>query len=76
MHYVGMHHANMVCDVVAGLQEVLQKDQAPIDTPATVTEPHKHVAKAVQSMQQKLTAKLHKMQTVNKAMQLQYSAAP
>ena len=27
----GMHHANMVRDVVAGLQEVLQKEPVPVE---------------------------------------------
>ena len=40
---VGMHHTNMVRNVVAGLQEFLQKYKSPIKTPTTVLEPHKHV---------------------------------
>ena len=47
----GMHHATMVRNVVARLQEVLHQDQSPIDTPANLSEPHKHVANVVQSIQ-------------------------
>ena len=72
VQYLGMHPVNMVCDVVVGLQEV----SSPIDTPATVTEPHKHVANAVQSMQHQLEAQMHQMQTVNQAIQLKYANAP
>ena len=39
----GMHHTNMVSDVLEGIQEVLYQEQAPIETSVTVHEPHKHV---------------------------------
>ena len=38
----GMHHSNMVRDVVAGLQEVLQKEQAPTDNPKIISESIDH----------------------------------
>ena len=72
----GMHHTNMVHDVVAGLQEVLQQEQVLVDN-ATVTEaPVDHEAKAVQNTQQQLATQLQKMQAMMQSMKLQYAAAP
>ena len=51
VQYFGMHHANMVRNVVAGLQEGLHQDQSPIATTATLSEPQEHVANVVQSIQ-------------------------
>ena len=51
---VGMHHANMVCDVVAGLHEALQQEKSQTETPASMQAPVDHVANAVQSTQQQL----------------------
>ena len=45
----GMHHTNMVRDVVAGLQEALQQYQAQTDTMTNMQDPVDHVAKAVQN---------------------------
>ena len=42
MQDAGIHHDDMVLVVMTGLQELLQKYQAPIDTPMTVHEPQKH----------------------------------
>ena len=50
----GMHHSNMVCDVVAGLQEVLQHYQAQAKTLTIVQARVDHVANAVQNTQQQL----------------------
>ena len=47
-----MHHTNMVRGVVTVLQELLQKYQAPIETPVTVSKPHKHVENVVQITKQ------------------------
>ena len=33
----GMHHANMLRNVVTGLQEVLQQEQAPTDIPTIIS---------------------------------------
>ena len=33
---VDMHHANMVHDVVAGLQEVLHQEQVPTENPKVI----------------------------------------
>ena len=63
-----MHHANMVCDVVVGIQKVFQREQSPIETPMTVTEPHKHLENAVQSTHQQLEEKLKHKQTMIQAM--------
>ena len=51
VEYVGMHHANMVRNVVAGLQEALQQEQTQTETPTSVQVPVDHVANAVQSTQ-------------------------
>ena len=51
-----MHHANTVRNVVAGLHEVLHQEQALIDYPTTVLEPHEHAAIVVQSNKQQLYA--------------------
>ena len=49
-----MHHSNMVHDVVAGLQEDFQQDQAHTETQTVVQAPVDHVANAVQNTQQQL----------------------
>ena len=38
-----MHHTNMVRGVVEGVKEVLKLEQALIETPVIVLEPHEHV---------------------------------
>ena len=43
-----MNHSNMVNDVVAGLQEVLQQEQVPTDNPEIIPETVNHVANGVQ----------------------------
>ena len=50
----GMHHANMVCDVVAGIQEYLQQDQAQM----VVQAPVDHVANVVQNTHHQLATQL------------------
>ena len=76
IQYMGMYHANMVRDVVPGLQEVMQQEQAPTDTPETISVPNEHVENKAQNTQQKLAEKLKLMQTMMQDMQLQYAAAP
>ena len=71
-----MHHANMVRDVVEGLQEVLQQEQVPTDNMKVIEAPVHHVAKVVQKTQQQLATRLQKMKATIQAMQLQYSAGP
>ena len=56
MQDAGMHHANMVRDVVAVLQEVLQKEQYLTKTPMNAHEPHKHVVNALQDKHYQLVA--------------------
>ena len=70
-----MHHTGMVREVVAGLQELLQQEKSPTETPNNISEPNKHVANALQSTQQLMEAQLHQMQTTMQAIQLQYAAA-
>ena len=71
-----MHNINIVRDVVEGIQELLQQNKYPIETSVTAFEPHKHVANAVQSNQQKLASQLQQMQIMMQAMQLQYATLP
>ena len=71
-----MHHANIVLNVVTGLQKVLQQEQAPTDNPTIIPEPVDHVVNKVQSTQQQLTTHLHQMQVVMQVIQMQYAAAP
>ena len=71
-----VHHANMVWDVVKGLQEALQQDQSPTENKTTVQEPIDHVANVVQITQKQLATQLQQMQEMMQAIQIQYSAAP
>ena len=57
----------MVCDVVAGLQKLLIKDQYPIKSSVTIHEPHEHVENYVQSTPYQLADQLHQMQTIMQA---------
>ena len=66
----GMHYANTVRNMVAGLQEFLQQQQAPTENPMIIPEPVDHVANAVQSNQQQLVTQLQQMQSIIKNMQL------
>ena len=66
----------MVCDVVAGIQEFLQQEQAPTKTPGTISEPNEHVENAVKITQHQVAAQLQNMQKMMQDIQLQYSAAP
>ena len=52
VEYTGMHHANMVSYVVAGLQEALQQYQFQTETLTVVQAPVDDVANAVQNTQQ------------------------
>ena len=52
MEDAGMHHTNMVRDVITGLQEALQQEQDPTENTTTVLESIDHVAKSVQITQQ------------------------
>ena len=71
-----MHHVNMIRDVVAGMQEFLQQEQYPDNTPENISGPNKHVANKVQITQHQLAAQLHQMHTMIQAMHLQYADAP
>ena len=53
-----MHHANMVRNMVAGLQEFLQKYQAPTENAISVSEPVDYVENALKSTQQQLDTQL------------------
>ena len=72
----GMHHANMVRDVVSGLHETLQKEQAPTENAINIPKPIDHVSNASKSTQQHLATQLQKMQAMIQAMHIQYAAAP
>ena len=45
----GIHHANMIRDVVAWIQEALQQEQIQTETPTSVQAPVDHVDNALQS---------------------------
>ena len=70
-----MNHAAMVRNVVAGLQELLQQDKSLIETTATASITHEHVANMVQSSRQQLAAQLQHIYTMIQDMQLQYATA-
>ena len=74
MEYASMHHPNMVRDVVAGLQEVLQQEQVPTGNPTVIEEPVDHVANTVQNIQKQLDTQLKKMKAMMKAMVMKYAA--
>ena len=71
-----MYHANMVRDVVAGLQEVLHQEQVPMENPALIEEPVDHVANQVQKTQKQLATQLQQTQEMIQEMQIQYAAGP
>ena len=71
-----MNHAAMVRNVVAGLQELLQQDKSLIETTATASITHEHVANMVQSSRQQLAAQLQHMRTMIQVMKLQYDVLP
>ena len=54
----GIHHTNIVRNVVRVIQEFLHKEQAPTKNPPILLEPNEHVANAVQITQHKLAAQL------------------
>ena len=72
----GMHHSNMVRDVVVGLQEALQQYQDQTDTLTIVQGPVDHIFNAMQNTQQQLDTHLHKMQLMMQTMQMHYNAVP
>ena len=49
-----MHHANMVRNLVAGLQEFLQQEQVLTENTTVIEAPVDHMDKAVQNTQQQL----------------------
>ena len=66
-----IHHANMVHNVVAGLQDALQKKTAPVKAPAVMLEPQvHHVENSVQDNQPKIAAQLQQIQIMMQEMQL------
>ena len=54
VEYAGMHHSNMMRDVVVGLQEALQQKQLQTETLTVFQAPVDHVANLVQNNQQQL----------------------
>ena len=71
-----IHNGNMVRNVVTGLQEVLQQEQVPTETPTFIEEPFNHVANAVQNTHQQLVTNLQQMQAMIQAIHMQYAAGP
>ena len=72
----GMHHANMVRNMVAELQKALQQEQSPTENATTIPERVDHVPNAVQSTQKNLATQLQQTQAIIQTMQMKYSAAP
>ena len=70
-----MHHANMVRNLVAGLQNVLHQEQVPTENPTIILQPVDHVAKPMQRNHQQLATQLQQMKAITKSMNMQYSAA-
>ena len=46
-----MHHANMMRDIIAGIEEDLQQEQSQTDTPTVVPALVDHVANTAQNTQ-------------------------
>ena len=69
-----MHHSNMVCDVVAGLQEALQQDQTQTENLTSVQVPVDHVDNTLQSTHKQLATQLQKMQLMMQTMQMHYNS--
>ena len=63
-----MHHADMVCDVVAGIQEALQQEKVQTDTLTVVLTPVDHGDNAVQNTQKQLVTQLQKMKLMMQEM--------
>ena len=60
----GMHHANMVRDVVTGIQEALQQDHVQTKTPTVVQASADHMANTVQNTQKQLAPQLQQIQAM------------
>ena len=71
-----MNHANMVLNVVSGIQESLQQDQYQRETTTIMQTPVDHVANAVQNTQQQLATQLQQMQLTMQNMQIHYNTVP
>ena len=72
----GIHHSNMVRDLIAELQESLQQEKTQTKTLTSVQAPVDHVANAVQSNQKQLSTQLQKIQPMMQTMQINYNAVP
>ena len=70
------NHANMVRDVIAGIQKALQKYQAHTETPTVVQAPVDHVSNTVQNTQQQLATQIQKIQSMMQDMQMQITKVP
>ena len=64
----GIYYANMVRDIVAGLQESLQQDQTQMETPTIMQAPVDHVANVVQITHQQLATQLQQIQSMIQTM--------
>ena len=72
----GMHHTNMVRDVVAGIHEALQQEKFHTETLVVVQAHVDNVSNAVQNTQKQLATQLQKMQAMIQAIHMKYAAAP
>ena len=62
----GMHHSNILCNVVLGIQEATY--QSHIETPTFVQAPVDHVDNEVQNTHQLLATQLQQIQAMMQAM--------
>ena len=70
MEDAGIHHTNIVCEVVAGLQEVLQQEKVTIEHLTVVESPIDYVDNAVKKTQQQLATQLQQIQAMIQATQM------
>ena len=63
----GMHHANMMRNIIAGPHEALQKNQVQTETPTVVQASVDHVDNVVKSTQLQLSTQLQQMKAMMQA---------
>ena len=63
-----MHHANMVSNVIVGLQKVLHQEKVLTENLAFIEEPVNHLGSVVQNTQQQLETQLQKIKAMIQAM--------
>ena len=70
---MGIHHANMVRDAVAGIHEILQQEPVPVEASGVIQYPQvAHVENCVQYNQHYIADQLQHIQAMVQAVQLHY----